>query len=180
MPLWGGIEAGGTKTVCAVGTGPDDLRAEARFPTTTPVETIQRIVDFFREQAQEEPLAAVGIGTFGPLDLDPHSPRFGYITSTPKPGWANTDLAGNLRRALGTPVGVDTDETRVSRKPEVLLLRLVGSGNGEPDPPLREERPAWRGVVPDRSVAAVGEPGSKSGSVAMPASFTTPEGSTVS
>jgi len=109
MPLWGGMEAGGTKTVCAVGTGPEDLRAEVRFPTTTPAETIQRIIQFFREQAREEPLAAVGVASFGPLDLDPQSPRFGYITSTPKSGWAYTDLAGSVRRSLGTPVGFDTD-----------------------------------------------------------------------
>jgi len=109
MPLWGGIEAGGTKTVCAVGTGPEDLRAEARFPTTSPTETIQRVIQFFREQAREQPLAAVGVASFGPLDLDPQSPRFGYITSTPKPGWAYTDLAGSVRHGLGTPVGFDTD-----------------------------------------------------------------------
>ncbi len=109
MPLWGGIEAGGTKTVCVIGTGPEDLRAEERFPTTTPAETIQRITRFFREQAGEEPPEAVGIGSFGPLDLDPRSARFGYITSTPKPGWAYTDLAGSLRQGLGLPVGLDTD-----------------------------------------------------------------------
>lgn len=109
MPLWGGIEAGGTKTVCAVGTGPDDLRAETRIPTTTPAETIDRVLVFFREQAQEEPLAAVGIASFGPVDRNPDSPRFGYITTTPKPGWANTDLAGSVREGLGTPVGFDTD-----------------------------------------------------------------------
>jgi fructokinase len=109
MPLWGGIEAGGTKTVCAIGTGPEDLRAEVRFPTTTPAETIQQVIQFFREQAREEPLAAVGIASFGPLDLDPQSPRFGYITSTPKPGWACTDLAESVGQSLGTPVGFDTD-----------------------------------------------------------------------
>lgn len=109
MSLWGGIEAGGTKTVCAVGTGPDDLRAEVLIPTTTPVETIQHIIRFFRQQAQEEPLAAVGIASFGPLDRNPDSPSFGHITTTPKPGWAHTDLAGSVRHGLGTPVGFDTD-----------------------------------------------------------------------
>jgi fructokinase len=109
MRLWGGIEAGGTKTVCAIGTGPEDLRAEVRFPTTTPADTIQRVIQFFREQAGEEPLAAVGIASFGPLDLDPQSPRFGYITSTPKPGWASANLAESVRHGLGTPVGLDTD-----------------------------------------------------------------------
>jgi fructokinase len=109
MPLWGGIEAGGTKTVCAVGTGPDDLRAEIRIPTTRPAETIHRVLVFFREQAQHGPLAAVGIASFGPVDRNPDSPSFGYITTTPKPGWANTDLAGSVTDGLGTPVGFDTD-----------------------------------------------------------------------
>jgi fructokinase len=108
MPLWGGIEAGGTKFVCAVGTGPDDLWAEGRFPTTTPEETIGQAVQFFRQQ-KKGPLMAVGIASFGPVDLDPDSPTFGYITGTPKPGWAHTDFAGKIRRALGVPVGFDTD-----------------------------------------------------------------------
>jgi len=109
MPLWGGIEAGGTKFVCVVGTGPDDLRAEVRFPTTTPEASIGRAVEFFQQQHEKEPLAAVGIASFGPVDPNPDSPTFGYITTTPKPGWAHTDFAGTIRRALGLPVGFDTD-----------------------------------------------------------------------
>lgn len=106
----GGIEAGGTKFVCAVGTGPDDIRAEARFPTTTPEETIGRTLDFFREQAQRHgPVEAVGIASFGPVDPNPGSPTYGYITTTPKPGWASTDLAGAIREALQVPIGFDTD-----------------------------------------------------------------------
>jgi len=105
--LYGGIEAGGTKFVCAVGAGPDDVRAEVRFSTTTPAETIGRAIAFFR--AQPAPLAAVGIGSFGPLDPDRASPTFGYITSTPKPGWAHVDFVGMIRRALESPVGFDTD-----------------------------------------------------------------------
>jgi len=107
MLLWGGVEAGGTKFVCAVGTGPDDLWAEVRFPNTTPEETIGQAIQFF--QQQKEPLTAIGIASFGPLDPNPDSPTFGYITTTPKPGWAHTDLAGPIRRALGVPVGFDTD-----------------------------------------------------------------------
>ena len=109
MPLLGGIEAGGTKFVCAVGTGPSDLRAEARFPTATPEETIAQALAFFQEQAKHEPLAAVGIASFGPIDPDPASATFGYVTTTPKPDWAHTDFAGAIRRALGVPVGFDTD-----------------------------------------------------------------------
>lgn len=106
----GGIEAGGTKFVCAVGSGPDDIRAEARFPTTTPEETIGRAVAFFREQtAIYGSPAAIGIASFGPLDPDLSSPTFGYITSTPKPHWANVDLAGTIRSELGVAIGFDTD-----------------------------------------------------------------------
>lgn len=108
--LSAGIEAGGTKFVCAVGTGPEDLRAEARIPTTTPAETIARAVAFLREaQARHGPLRALGVASFGPVDLDPRSPTYGFITSTPKPGWRNTDLVGALRRELNVPIEFDTD-----------------------------------------------------------------------
>ncbi len=109
MSVWGGIEAGGTKFACAVGTGPEDLRAEARFPTTTPKETIAQAIEFFREQQKRELIAAIGIASFGPVDPNPNSATFGYITTTPKPGWAHVDFAGAIRQALGTPVGFDTD-----------------------------------------------------------------------
>lgn len=109
-PLYAGIEAGGTKFVCAVGSGPHDIRAEARFPTTTPAETLGKTVAFFQEQqAQLGSLTALGIGSFGPVDLLPGSPTYGYITTTPKPGWANTDLVGVLQRTFNIPVGFDTD-----------------------------------------------------------------------
>jgi fructokinase len=107
--LVGGIEAGGTKFVCAVGSGPDDIRAETRFPTTTPDETLGRAIAFFQEQQQAWPLAAIGIGAFGPLDPDPASPTYGFITATPKPGWSQTPFAPVLAQALGLPVGFDTD-----------------------------------------------------------------------
>ena len=107
--MFGGLEAGGTKFVCAVGTAPDNIRAEVSFPTTTPDETIGRAIDFFAAQQQQTPLAAIGIGGFGPLDPRPSSPRYGYITTTPKPGWQQTDLVGPVATALGVPVGFDTD-----------------------------------------------------------------------
>lgn len=108
--LYGGIEAGGTKFVCAVGTGPDDIRAEVRFPTTKPDETIGKAIAFFQEQQEKEgKITAVGIAAFGPLDPNPASETFGYITTTPKPHWANADLAGPIKEALGVPVGFDTD-----------------------------------------------------------------------
>jgi fructokinase len=107
MPLYGGFEVGGTRCACAVGTAPDDVRALTRFDTTTPDTTLARAIGFFEPYRDE--LTALGIGAFGPLDLHPGSPRFGSITSTPKPGWAYTDLVGTLRRALGLPVALDTD-----------------------------------------------------------------------
>jgi fructokinase len=107
--LYGGIELGGTKVVCAVGTGPIDLRAQVRLPTTTPDETLARVVAFFEEQRRAEPLAAVGIGSFGPVSPDRRAPHYGHITTTPKPGWADADVAGTIARALGVPVGFDTD-----------------------------------------------------------------------
>jgi fructokinase len=105
--LFGGIEAGGTKFVCAVGTGPDDIVAEDRFPTTMPDETIGQAISFF--EPYRENLEAVGIGSFGPVDLDKGSATYGFITSTPKPHWANVDLVGKVGRALDVPVGFDTD-----------------------------------------------------------------------
>lgn len=136
--LYGGVEAGGTKFVCAVGTGPADLQAEVRFPTGAPAETIARAVEFFRREAGGR-LAAVGIGSFGPVDPDPASPTFGYVTSTPKPGWAHTDLAGPLRRALSLPVGFDTDVNAAAlgehrwgaaRGLDTFIYLTVGTGIG--------------------------------------------------
>jgi fructokinase len=105
----GGLEAGGTKFVCAVGTGPHDVRAKVRIPTTTPVETLSRVVTFFADQASRAPLAALGVASFGPVDLDSRSGTYGSITTTPKPGWQHVDLLGPLRRALGVRIAFDTD-----------------------------------------------------------------------
>ncbi len=109
--LIGSVEAGGTKMVCAVGTGPDDIRDEVRFPTTAPDECLARVIDYFRTWQAEhgERIAAIGYGTFGPCDPNPDSPTFGWITKTPKPGWSDTDVVGPLREAFGVPVGFDTD-----------------------------------------------------------------------
>jgi fructokinase len=109
MPLYGGIEAGGTKFVCAIGTGPDDIRAEERFPTTTPEESLSQAIAFFRKHQRQAPLTAIGVASFGPLDPDPQSPSFGFITTTPKPHWAQVNVVGPLRQALGVPISFDTD-----------------------------------------------------------------------
>jgi fructokinase len=107
--LYGGIEAGGTKFLCAIGSGPDDLRDDIRFSTTTPEETIARTIAYFKEQRQKYPLEAIGVGSFGPVDLRPGSTTYGYITTTPKPGWQNTDFMGKLQRELHLPVYFETD-----------------------------------------------------------------------
>ena len=91
--------------MCAIGSGPEDAEF-AEFPTTTPQETMARVIDFFRTGA---PVAALGIASFGPIDPNPNSPTFGYITSTPKPGWRDFDFAGTVRRALKIPIAFDTD-----------------------------------------------------------------------
>lgn len=101
----GGIEAGGTKMVCAIGNEKGELLDRISIPTGTPAETFEQIIDYFKESKIE----ALGIGCFGPVDLNPSSDTYGYITSTPKPGWRNCDVVGTFRRALQIPVGFDTD-----------------------------------------------------------------------
>src|SRR5512141_2083261 len=107
--LYGGIEAGGTKFICMIGVGPTAIEAEARFPTTTPEETIRQAIGFFEPYAGRGELAAIGIASFGPVDLDPRSPTYGYITTTPKPHWSGVDLRGLVYQALGLPIAFDTD-----------------------------------------------------------------------
>ena len=104
--MLGGIEAGGTKFVCVVGSGPGEVLASQRFPTGDPGTTIATAIAFFGENG---PVEAIGIASFGPLELRHDHPSFGFITSTPKAGWAHTDLAGAVRRGLGLPVEIDTD-----------------------------------------------------------------------
>jgi fructokinase len=110
MGLYGGIEGGGTKFVCAIGTGPENIVAEASFATTQDAgATIRQAIDFLAAHHSRTPLSGVGIASFGPVDPDPRSPQYGYITTTPKPGWAHTDFLGPVQRALGIPVAFDTD-----------------------------------------------------------------------
>lgn len=106
MDVYGGIEAGGTKFVCGAGTGPEDLVCES-FATESPEATLGRVAGFFRGLAVRP--RGIGIGSFGPVDLDRGSPTFGFITSTPKAGWRQFDLAGAVGRGLDLPVAFDTD-----------------------------------------------------------------------
>lgn len=151
--LYGGIEGGGTKFNCAVGRGPGDIEGEIRLPTTTPQETLARVCDFFRPYAEKGRVKAIGLGSFGPVDLMPGSPSFGYITTTPKPRWANTDILGLLRKELDVPMVMDMDVVAAamgefmwgaSRGCDPSLYLTVGTGigggcicNGKP----------WRGIV---------------------------------
>lgn len=103
---FGGVETGGTKIVCAVGSGPGDLSAVERFPTTDPTETLGRIIDFF---SRHDGIAALGVASFGPLDLRSDSDAYGSVAATPKPGWAGTNVRSTLASALDLPIGIDTD-----------------------------------------------------------------------
>jgi len=107
--LYGGIEAGGTKFMCVVGSGPTNIVDEVRVETSQPGPTLERVIQFFRPYCDRSQVSTIGVGSFGPLDLIHNSPSYGFITSTPKPGWRNTDLLGPLVSALGVRVELDTD-----------------------------------------------------------------------
>ncbi|MGC1468936.1 MAG: ROK family protein [Sphingorhabdus sp.] len=107
MTAYGLIEAGGTKFVLGIADADRTIRATHRIPTTAPDETIGAAVHWFK--AQDEPLAAIGIGSFGPLQLDKAAADWGHITRTPKPHWANTDLVGPFAEAFGCPAAIETD-----------------------------------------------------------------------
>lgn len=136
----GAIELGGTKCVAAIGDADAHIVAETRVPTTGVGATLGALVSFFAAQRQAlGTIDAIGIGSFGPLDLDTASPRHGWITTTPKAGWAETDVAGLFREALGVPVAVDTDVNAAAlgewrhgaaRDADVVVYITVGTGIG--------------------------------------------------
>jgi fructokinase len=108
--LLAGVELGGTKCVCILGTGPDDVRAIERLPTVERDDTLRQVEAVLeRWRVQFGAPRALGIASFGPVDLKPGSPTWGYITSTSKLGWRDTDVAQRLGRRLGVPVCLDTD-----------------------------------------------------------------------
>jgi fructokinase len=109
--LLAGVELGGTKCVCILGTGPDDVRVVERLPTgNEPQDTLREIETVFdRWRQQHGPPRSLGIASFGPVDLRAGSPTFGFITSTSKLPWRNTDVAQRLGSKLGVPVVFDTD-----------------------------------------------------------------------
>ncbi len=103
--LYGALEAGGTKMVCAIGDESGKILEQCSIPTRMPEETLSSIIEYFRKKE----ISALGIASFGPLCLDKSKPKYGYITTTPKPGWMNCDLVGTLGSALNVPIGFDTD-----------------------------------------------------------------------
>jgi fructokinase len=134
VKTFGAIEAGGTKFVCGIGSGPDDLET-IQIPTTLPDETIGAAMDFFHGQG----VTAIGIASFGPVDLNRTSASYGYITSTPKDGWRQTRFAGAVSDALAVPVGFDTDTNAAAlaeslwgaaRDVSSCLYLTVGTGIG--------------------------------------------------
>ncbi|MGH3933868.1 MAG: ROK family protein [Pseudonocardiaceae bacterium] len=136
----GAVEAGGTKVFCLIGSDPDHIVAQTRIPTGRPAETLAQVLTFFRQEvASGGPLAAIGITSFGPLELRRSHPRYGFITNSPKPGWSNVDIVGPVRGALGVPVEFDTDvngaalgESRwgAARDLDTFVYLTVGTGIG--------------------------------------------------
>lgn len=133
--LIGGVEAGGTKFVCAVGNERGEVVEKVTFPTTTPEETVAKVVEFFRGRE----IVSLGVGSFGPIDPNKHSPTYGYITSTPKPHWGNYNLLGELKKHFNVPIGFDTDvngaalgelEYGAAKGLNSVLYITVGTGIG--------------------------------------------------
>lgn len=143
-PLFGAIEAGGTKFVLGVGTGPEDMRETIRIETNTqstpPSEILAKVTAWFQgAESRHGGLAAIGVGTFGPAGVNPAAADYGYITTTPKPLWANTDVLGALRKVFPVPMGFDTDVNAAAlgewrwgagRGCGTLLYLTVGTGIG--------------------------------------------------
>lgn len=136
--LYGSLEAGGTKFVCAVGDENFNIVEKTQFPTTTPIETIDKTIEFF---SKFDNLAGLAIGSFGPIDIDKNSKTYGFITTTPKPHWANVDLLGALRRALNVPMYFTTDvnssaygevvaRNNAGGRIENLVYYTIGTGIG--------------------------------------------------
>lgn len=117
----GSIEAGGTKFVCATGDEKGKLLDRVEFSTTTPIETLQRVIEFFADKN----VSAIGVGCFGPIDLNKKSKTYGYITDTPKKGWANYNIVGELKKHFNVPISFDTDVNAA-----VMGEAMWGNGKG--------------------------------------------------
>jgi fructokinase len=137
--LFGGIEAGGTKFICAVGDATGKIGKKTVIPTAAPAETMPQVIEFFQSVHRATPLAAIGLASFGPVDLDATSAHYGYVTTPPKPGWANFNILGAMRKAFDLPIGFDTDvngaamgEYRwgAARGLDTFIYVTVGTGIG--------------------------------------------------
>jgi fructokinase len=138
--VFGAVEAGGTKFVCAVGNAHGEILAQTRFPTSDPTATLATMLDFLGQQRDNfGSYAAVGIGTFGPIELDATSPLYGHIRRTPKSGWSHTDVVGPIAREFSCPIGLDTDVNGAAlaehkwgcaRDIEDLVYLTIGTGIG--------------------------------------------------
>lgn len=131
----GAIEAGGTKFVCGIGNEHGEVIERISIPTTTPEETMGQVIDFFKNKEVD----AIGVGSFGPVDLDVSSPTYGFITSTPKKYWNQFDLVGGLKKRFDVPIGFDTDVNAAALGESVwgaakgldsCLYMTVGTGIG--------------------------------------------------
>ncbi len=107
--LYGGIEAGGTKFVCGIGNPQGEVLDKLVIPTTAPKETLSKVVEYFMQVQSEHSLNGLGLASFGPLDLNPHSDTYGFITSTPKQKWQHVNIKGELEKALNCEIYFDTD-----------------------------------------------------------------------
>lgn len=106
---YAGVELGGTKCVCTLASGPDSILDQRSVPTTRPEVTLPAILAILREWEGQGGFAALGIASFGPVQLDPASPDYGHILATPKPGWSGADIFGTLAGAFAVPAAFDTD-----------------------------------------------------------------------
>ena len=118
----GALEAGGTKMICSVGNEQGEILVRERFDTLSPDETMPGMIEFFQKQQVEK----LGIGCFGPLDLNPASPDFGSITTTPKLSWRNYPIYQAFKEALNIPVSIDTDVNVA-----VLAEQRLGAAQGK-------------------------------------------------
>jgi fructokinase len=103
--LIGAVEAGGTKFVCGVGNESGHIIDRISFPTEQPEKTLAQVIEYFKGKQVE----AIGIGSFGPINIDRSSPRYGYVTTTPKKGWSNYPVLPELKKVFDIPFGWDTD-----------------------------------------------------------------------
>lgn len=103
--LIGAVEAGGTKIVCGIGNESGEILERVSFPTERPEKTLGQIIEYFKDKQ----VSAIGLGFFGPINIDGNSPEYGYVTTTPKPGWGNYPVVPELRKAFDVPLGWDTD-----------------------------------------------------------------------